>query len=520
MSPFLPSILFAVFCSVLAQRTRFCYHCTMKFNWKRTFLCSLAFGWISLFWGAYDAILQTMDYGVFGLNEVWHGVIIAMDNILGLILLPLFGRLSDNAHSKFGNRKPFVVIGTVISMVGFAGVCVFASLGKDYFVPYTICLMITLAAMAAYRSPALSIVPDLNPDKFRNMANAVSNVVSVILTVLAQLYYYVFMMFDGYYAIGAAIIVTTAVMLAWFCFSVKENKFKLDAAMENEEAERREQFEEEQRKQNSALVSSEEITAEEEASTTATAALEMESVEQDTFLLLPNIDFALSPGFFKSQPDETDTKKKRKKFRGGLGFNRMCILAVVFCFYMAYNALASNFTTYAQYILGFKQNEAIIPLILAQVAAMAAFPLASILASKIGRKITMLIGFAIMTAAFGASFPFTTPSPMLYVLFIILGISFGIVMINIYPFFLETTKSDRIGSDTGIFATSMTLAMAVTPILSGALISVADPWFGGLENAGFRMLFPYSMVFLVFAFIITAVIKSSHIPGKKDTVAQ
>ena len=65
----------------------------MKFNWKRTFLCSLAFVWISLFWGAYDAILQTMDYGVFGLNEVWHGVIIAMDNILGLILLPLFGRL-------------------------------------------------------------------------------------------------------------------------------------------------------------------------------------------------------------------------------------------------------------------------------------------------------------------------------------------------------------------------------------------------------------------------------------------
>lgn len=492
----------------------------MKFNWKRTFLCSLAFGWISLFWGAYDAILQTMDYGVFGLNEVWHGVIIAMDNILGLILLPLFGRLSDNARSKFGNRKPFVVIGTIISMIGFAGVCVFASLGKDYFVPYVICLMITLAAMAAYRSPALSIVPDLNPDKFRNAANAVSNVVSVILTVLAQLYYYVFMMFEGYYAIGAAIIVTTAVMLAWFCFSVKENKFKLDAAVENEEAKKQEQLEEEQRKQNSALVSAEDITAEQEISTTASAALEMESVEQESILQLPNIDSALSHGFFKNRQESEDTKKKRKSFRSGLGFNRICILAVVFCFYMAYNALASNFTTYAQYILGFKQNEAIIPLILAQVAAMAAFPLASILASKIGRKITMLIGFAIMTAAFGASFPFTSPSPVLYVLFIILGISFGLIMINIYPFFLETTKSDRIGSDTGIFATSMTLAMAVTPILSGALISVADPWFGGWENAGFRMLFPYSMVFLVFAFIITAMIKSSHIPGKKDAVTR
>lgn len=102
----------------------------MKFNWKRTVLCSLAFGWISLFWGSYDSIMQSINYDVFGLNSVWHGVIIAADNILGLILLPLFGKLSDKAKSPFGNRKPFIVIGTIISMIGFMGVCVFASLGK------------------------------------------------------------------------------------------------------------------------------------------------------------------------------------------------------------------------------------------------------------------------------------------------------------------------------------------------------------------------------------------------------
>ena len=149
--------------------------------------------WISLFWGSYDAIMQSIDYGVFGLDSVLHGVIIAADNILGLFLLPLFGRLSDKTNTPFGSRKPFIVVGTVIAAVGFMGICVFASLGKDYFVPFIICLLVTLAAMAAYRSPALALVPDVNPDRFRSVANAVSNVVSVILTVVAMLYFYVFM---------------------------------------------------------------------------------------------------------------------------------------------------------------------------------------------------------------------------------------------------------------------------------------------------------------------------------------
>ena len=60
-------------------------------------------------------------------------------------------------------------------------------------------------------------MPDVNPDRFRSIANAVSNIVSVILTVVAMLYFYVFMLFDGYYAIGAAFSATTLVMMLVFC---------------------------------------------------------------------------------------------------------------------------------------------------------------------------------------------------------------------------------------------------------------------------------------------------------------
>lgn len=484
----------------------------MKFNWKRTVLCSLAFGWISLFWGSYDSIMQSINYDVFGLNSVWHGVIIAADNILGLILLPLFGKLSDKAKSPFGNRKPFIVIGTIISMIAFMSVCVFASLGKNYFVPFIICLMICLAAMAAYRSPALALVPDINPDRFRSVANAISNIVSVVLTVVSMLYFYVFMMFDGYYAIGAAFVVTTFIMLIWFCFAVKEPKFKADMQKECEIAAEKERIDAEQKRLNNEIKDSSFENVEKEIMFSKNHALDVKSFTEDSLLHLPSFDAALSHEYIARRRFEKNERRTgafgKTSLRNHRSFSRFCILAVVFCFYMTYNALTSNFIKYAEYILGFQQNEAIIPLILAQVAAMVAFPLASILSTKIGRKYTILIGFAIMIAAFSGSIAFSTPHPGLYVIFMVLGVSFGLVMVNIYPFFLETSKNNKLGEDTGIFSMAMTVAMVITPILSGALISSTSGWFGGGENDGFRILFPYSIVFLVLAFILTALIKS------------
>ena len=488
----------------------------MKFNWKRTLYCSLAFGWISLFWGSYDAIMQSIDYGVFGLDSVLHGVIIAADNILGLFLLPLFGRLSDKTNTPFGSRKPFIVVGTIIAAVGFMGICVFASLGKDYFVPFIICLLVTLAAMAAYRSPALALVPDVNPDRFRSVANAVSNVVSVILTVVAMLYFYVFMVFDGYYAVGAAFSATTIVMLIFFCLTVHENKFKADMLNESALAAEQDRLDAEVKRLNSEIQDTYGLDVEERIMSSKNHALDVEAFTRDTLLHLPSIDAVLGqrrPRIKQNQQSETkETPKGKHKVsvRNRASFTRFCILAVVFCFYMTYNALTSNFVTYAQHILGFAQNEAIIPLILAQAAAMIAFPVASMLAGKIGRRNTMLIGFAIMIAAFSGSIAFSTPHPALYILFMLLGVSFGLVMVNIYPFFLETSKDTKIGEDTGIFSMAMTVAMVITPILSGALISVTSGWFGGGENDGFRILFPYSIFFLVLAFILTLVIKNNR----------
>ena len=51
------------------------------------------------------------------------------------------------------------------------------------------CLLISVASMPAYRSAALALVPDVNPDRFPTVANAVTHVVSVVLRLVAMLYF-------------------------------------------------------------------------------------------------------------------------------------------------------------------------------------------------------------------------------------------------------------------------------------------------------------------------------------------
>ncbi len=481
----------------VANNMPLCYSSIMKFNLKRTILCSLAFGWIALFWGSYDSFMQIVDIDVFGLKPDIHGVIIAADNILGLILLPLFGKWSDKSKGvRFGKRKPFVIFGTITEMLGFAGVCVFASLGKEYFVPFIICLIITLASMAAYRSPALSIVPDLNPDVYRSKANAVANVVSVVTTVLALAYFYICMPNDlskGFWVYGGMMIGTTLILLVWFSITVHESKFREEA--ENEQLHSSEPDE--------LALSDEEKAAEHlgYAKVAETYKNGEPTFNENGLLILPSFDStALSKNTL------VDNIKK-KSFRENIKFERFCILAVVFCFYMAYNALTSFFIKYANFVLHFEQKQGIIPLILAEISAMLAFPLASNMAGKIGRKKTIIIGLLMMILSFAIGNAFHEPHPFLYVIFVLLGVSFGLMMVNIYPFFLETTKDENLGEDTGVFSVAMTLAMAVTPILSGFLIRIADGWYGG-ENAGYQILFPYCILFLLLAGIFTLLIKT------------
>ena len=90
----------------------------MKLNYKRTILVGFAFFLISAFWQAYDATIPVILTNKFGMSQTWSGVIMALDNILAVFMLPVFGALSDKCiGNKFGKRTPFITIGTTIAAV-------------------------------------------------------------------------------------------------------------------------------------------------------------------------------------------------------------------------------------------------------------------------------------------------------------------------------------------------------------------------------------------------------------------
>lgn len=99
----------------------------MKFDKRNVALASLVFGWISIFWNVYDQLIQSINTYSFALEPYESGWILAIDNIVGLFILPLFGHFSDRCKSRFGKRTPYIYVGTAISLIGLCLVGVFAS---------------------------------------------------------------------------------------------------------------------------------------------------------------------------------------------------------------------------------------------------------------------------------------------------------------------------------------------------------------------------------------------------------
>lgn len=91
----------------------------MKLNYKRTICVGFAFFLICAFWQAYDNTIPLILTNKFGMSQAWSGVIMALDNILALFLLPLFGAISDKHAGKRGRRTPFIVFGTIVAAIAF-----------------------------------------------------------------------------------------------------------------------------------------------------------------------------------------------------------------------------------------------------------------------------------------------------------------------------------------------------------------------------------------------------------------
>jgi MFS family permease len=187
----------------------------------------------------------------------------------------------------------------------------------------------------------------------------------------------------------------------------------------------------------------------------------------------------------------------------------LILLSVVFWF-MAYNAATSKFSVYSGLVLNTMFTT---PLMVAQIIAAASYIPIGMIASKVGRKKTILVGIIILFAAFLiGSFLTEKSSGLIYVTMGLAGMGWATINVNSYPMVVEMSKTANIGKYTGYYYTASMAAQIITPVLSGIIL---DGYI--FPGRDMRRLFPYCVVFCVFAFITMSRVKhgdSKPIPKK------
>ena len=197
----------------------------MKLNTKRTILIGLAFMSIASFWQMYDSIIPLILQNTFGLKETVTGSIMAIDNVLALFMLPLFGALSDRVSTRIGKRTPFILGGTFMAVVFMLLIPISAQ--RNNFVLFFVSLGIVLIAMSTYRSPAVALMPDLTPKPLRSKANAIINLMGAVGAIFTLLMISILIpkvenpsYMNVFLAVSALMIVAVTVLF----FTIKENK--------------------------------------------------------------------------------------------------------------------------------------------------------------------------------------------------------------------------------------------------------------------------------------------------------
>ena len=516
----------------------------MKLNYKKTICVGFAFFLISMFWQAYDTLVPKILTDKFGMAQTWSGAIMALDNLFALFLLPIFGAISDKVNTKRGRRTPFIVIGTLLAVVllmfvsipdkqqhnaiadisATEGAAYTEALGKiwdenpeiadwkaeaedrtffqavgdvfkkektypvqdlisreaftaipvqvevegklktneqytDIVVParqaviseitadspknlvvFIVLLFFILVAMGTFRSPAVALMPDVTVKPLRSKANAIINLMGTaggIIVLALGIVFGTGKVHNAMMPYATFFIVVGALMLcALIAFLFTVNEPKLVREMKEESVR--------------LGIDEEKEAAEEAERLAATKGVKLDRPQLISLLL---------------------------------------ILASVALWYMGYNAITSKYSVYAGTVLGLDYNTT---LIIAQGAAIVAYIPAGIVATRLGRRKTILGGVILLFAAFFLASFLRAGSPALLVnvLFILAGIAWATINVNSFPMVVELSKSADVGRYTGFYYTASMSAQIVTPILSGVF----------LDYIGMTTLFPYAAIFVALAF--------------------
>ncbi len=419
----------------------------MKLNYKRTILIGLAFMSICAFWQMYDSVIPLILKNTFGIGDGPSGIIMAADNVLALFLLPLFGALSDRVNTKIGRRMPFVLIGTALAVIlmnflPFFDNSYFAAPTNQLKLFFIIALGLLLISMGLYRSPAVALMPDLTVKPLRSKGNAVINLMG---------------------AVGGVIYL----ILTTFLYSKK-------------------------RTEGLAHVNYQPLFIIVSAIMVVSVAILFLTIRE------PKL-YAETKAYEDLHPEEnltvTDEKTGKVRLPGDVRRSMGFLLSSIALWFMGYNAITTAFTKYAAQEWNMSLGSASLCLTIATVGAIVSYIPIGMLATKIGRKKTIMGGIVLLASCFFGGFVFTLISnqfsPLLYGLFLLIGLAWAAINVNSLPMVVEMCKGSDIGQFTGYYYTFSMAAQTITPIASGYL----------LQYVGYRTLFPYGAFFVALSFV-------------------
>ena len=174
-----------------------------------------------------------------------------------------------------------------------------------------------------------------------------------------------------------------------------------------------------------------------------------------------------------------------------LGF----LLASIALWFAGYNGVTTWFTTYISVVMGQGLGGASTCLLVATAGAIVSYIPIGALASKIGRKKTIMGGIILLASCFLLGFVLTTVyssiNAVMFVVFALVGLAWAAINVNSLPMVVEMCKGSDIGKFTGYYYTASMSAQIITPILAGTL----------MRHISYQILFPYAAIFVSLSFV-------------------
>lgn len=418
----------------------------MRLEYRKTFLIGFGFFASSIAWSLYNSLVPVMLEQRFLLATTFIGIIMTIDNFFGVIFQPMVGALSDRTHTRIGKRMPWMLFGIPLCAVAFA------------FIPRMTTLITMMATvigfnfiMSLWRTPAVSLMPDVTPPILRSKANGIINLMGGIGSIVAFLVGGMLADLNenmhAPFIMGAGVMLFALAMLLLFVREPDSRIIKVAAPTEAEKT----------AEANSLKANAKEFNqgSLDEVRQASAGALSRRYAEA-----------AVPHKITGDKPVAAIAKLEPKDWKPGEKKSLTFILLAIFFWFCGYNAVETFFTLFATNMLGVSAGVGTHLLTMFSLSFVAFAIPAGVIAGRIGRKKVIFTGLIGMVLAF-LPMLFIQNIMVVRILLLFGGFCWACININSLPMVVELADKARIGTYTGYYYLFSFSAAIVSPILFG-----------------------------------------------------